>query len=145
MNDHYNDPPYDTVEPPRHQSWRWNLSNNPSVAFSTANGRDNDSLKFWNDTELRILSLLKGTLNIPDEVIFGWDLGGGVWILDPTTRMNPNMSIQRKLHTLLQQEFMHWNQALAECGAVYYKNCILSLPFSLLSSPFKHVLISQII
>lgn len=148
MNDHYNDPPYDTVEPPRYQSWRWNLSNNHSLALSTANTSDNDSLKFWSNTELRILSLLKRTRTLEDEeVVFGWDLDGGVWILDPSPTDNDrSVYIQslRKLHTLLQREFVHWNQALAECGAVYYKNCISfhfisSLPFFAL----KHMLTSQ--
>ena len=40
-----------------------------------------------------------------------------------------SISVQRRLHTLLQGEFMHWNQALAEGGAVYYKNCISFHPF----------------
>ncbi|KAI9933163.1 hypothetical protein MW887_007634 [Aspergillus wentii] len=122
MADHYNDPPHDTVEPPGYQSWRTKLSNNFSEAFSTANGDDNDNFKFWNNTEVKLLSLLKKAPKISHEVIFGWDLDGGVWILDPTATTDNDMSIYAKLHTLLKEEFMHWNQALAECGAEYYRN-----------------------
>lgn len=123
-HDHYNDPPYDTVEPPDYQSWRTKLSHNFSEAMSTANDIDNDNLKFWNNTEVRILSMLQKPPEIWHEVIFGWDLDGGVWILDPTPKVDSDRSIYVKLHTLLREEFMHWNQALAECGAKYYKNCI---------------------
>lgn len=123
-HDHYNDPPYNTVEPPGYQLWRTKLSHNPSEALSTANSVDNDKLKFWSNTELRILSLLKKAPEISHEVIFGWDLDGGVWILDPTPKVDNDMSIYMKLHTLLREEFMHWNQALTECGAEYYKNFI---------------------
>ena len=123
-HDHYNEPPYDTVEPDSYQPWRTKLSHNFSEAMSTANDIDNDNLKFWSNTELRILSMLKKAPEIWNEVIFGWDVDGGVWILDPTPKVEDDMSIYVKLHTLLREEFMHWNQALAECGAKYYKNCI---------------------
>ena len=130
--DHYNDPPYDTVEPPGYQSWRTKLSHNFSEAVSTANGIDNDKFKFWNNTEVRILSMLQKPPEIWHEVIFGWDLDGGVWILDPTPKVDSDLSIYVKLHTLLREQFMHWNQALAECGAKYYKNCIHPYRFFIL-------------
>ena len=106
-HDHYNDPPYDTVDPPSYQSWRTKLSHNHSEALSTANGVDNDKLKFWSNTEVRILLMLKKAPEISHEVIFGWDLDGGVWILDPTPKVDNDMSIYMKLHTLLREEFIH--------------------------------------
>lgn len=124
---------YNAVEPDRYQEWRTYLSTDPIKALTTANGRDKDCLVFFSNTEER-LTPMKGTASGSsatestspadqlDEYAFGWDKDEGVYFVQL------NEDIRERLKGLLQMEFRHWNDALAECGAEYHSNCMAYIP-----------------
>ncbi|KGY14676.1 hypothetical protein PABG_12446 [Paracoccidioides brasiliensis Pb03] len=104
-----------STEPPDYIEWRKLLYTDHHAAITTANapGKDYPCLLFMVDTEMR--------LSWPDfvpraNVLFAWDEGDGVWVLEPTENDCEN------LKEFLKRDFMHWHEALEKCGAVHFSH-----------------------
>ena len=105
------------LEPPNYLDWRRQLVHDLGrVDVGNRSAHDNACMVFWANTEM----MLDWTrFPISDQVLLAWDGDGkeGVWVLE-----QPTEEIARRVERLCMK-FMHWHEALAECGAVHFDHC----------------------